>query len=62
MMGNLFLIIDDDVDDVELFCEALAEINENLYCVYAYNADYAWNYLKNTPENLLIFFSIFIFP
>ena len=49
-MEKLLLIVDDDTDDIEFFCDALKEIDEDYFCVYAYNADYAWNYLMK-PEN-----------
>src|SRR3954453_21689404 len=49
-MGKVILIVDDDIDDAELLCEALEEIAEDIHCVYAYNANYGWDYLKNTEQ------------
>jgi len=31
----VFLIIDDDVEDVELFCEAANEVSDHIYCLSA---------------------------
>jgi CheY-like chemotaxis protein len=50
-MGNphLIMIIDDDEDDVELFCDAVKEINHDVQCVSASNGEDALN--KLTREN-----------
>jgi CheY-like chemotaxis protein len=46
-MQKRLLLIDDDPDDVELFCEAVKEIG-NAECNYTYNANDAIEFLKNT--------------
>lgn len=33
----LILIVDDDAEDIELFCEAINEIDSDISCVEAYN-------------------------
>jgi CheY-like chemotaxis protein len=33
----IILIVDDDAEDIELFCEAVSEINTSISCVEAYN-------------------------
>jgi len=42
------LIVDDDPDDIQLFCEALAEINETIHCFSATNGEEALQLLKAT--------------
>jgi CheY-like chemotaxis protein len=42
------MIIDDDPDDSELFCETIHEINENIACIPAANGLEALVYLKKT--------------
>lgn len=41
------LNIDDDLDDRELFCEALSEIDSSLQCIAASSAEEALQLLKN---------------
>ncbi|MDB5250101.1 MAG: response regulator receiver protein [Segetibacter sp.] len=41
------LIIDDDADDKEMFCEVVAEIGANISCVMASGAQEALHLLKN---------------
>lgn len=33
----IILIVDDDPEDIELFCEAVSEIDKSISCVEAYN-------------------------
>ena len=33
----IILIVDDDAEDIELFCEAVAEIDRTISCIEAYN-------------------------
>src|SRR5436305_15159844 len=40
------LIIDDDPDDIQFFCEAVAEINEAFHCFSAANGEEALQLLK----------------
>ncbi len=44
---NKILIIDDDSDDVEIFCEAIAEINPAIKCESAENGEEALRLLRN---------------
>lgn len=40
------LIVDDDAEDIELFTEAVLEIDENIHCVEAYNGIEALKVLR----------------
>ena len=42
------LIVDDDPDDIQLFCEAVAEINGTFPCISAGNGEEALQLLKAT--------------
>ena len=44
---NRILIIDDDSDDVEILCEAIAEINPAIKCESAENGEVALKLLRN---------------
>jgi CheY-like chemotaxis protein len=48
-MGRTVLIVDDDVDDRDFFCEALNEIDRSIQCVCATNGYEALNIL-NQPD------------
>ena len=37
MKARIFLLVDDDADDIELFCEALTEIDNSILCYFASN-------------------------
>src|SRR4030095_5061390 len=43
---KILLIVDDDSDDIQLFCEAVAEINETFHCFSADNGEEALQLLK----------------
>src|SRR4030095_14758078 len=45
---KILLIVDDDSDDIQLFCEAVAEINETFHCFSAGNGEEALQLLKST--------------
>ena len=47
---NTIFIVDDDADDVELFCEAARKINANLKCLAFKNGQEVLDYLKITVE------------
>ena len=49
LTANKIMIIDDDADDVELFCEALNEIDKNIECTCAHNGQEALK-LLNKPD------------
>jgi CheY-like chemotaxis protein len=52
-----FLIIDDDTDDVQLFCEAVYEINESYRCLTATNAEEGLQLLRDaiiTPDFIFL--------
>src|SRR4030095_16900984 len=44
---KILLIVDDDSDDIQLFCEAVAEINETFHCFSAGNGEEALQLLKS---------------
>jgi len=41
------MIVDDDEDDRELFCEAVSLISDDLKCVDAHDGEYALQYLRD---------------
>ena len=52
----VFFIADDDPDDQELFIKALKEINDQCFCITAFNGEEALDRLldeKNTPPDLI---------
>ncbi len=51
MGKKIILLADDDIDDTEMFCEALTIIDEGIVCHCAVNGDKAINIL-NELENL----------
>lgn len=54
---NYILIVDDDEDDVNVFCEALKEVSPELHCEYAFNAHEALKKLLELtilPELILL--------
>jgi CheY-like chemotaxis protein len=57
-MGRIVLIIDDDVDDRDFFCEALSEIDTSIKCVCATNGYEALNILSQpdvtTPDYIFL--------
>lgn len=48
-MQKRLLLVDDDPDDIELFCEAVEEIGE-IDCNYSYTAIEAIEFLNNASE------------
>lgn len=53
MSKKIILLADDDRDDAEMFCEALADIDESIICHCAENGDQALKMLNShdkTPE------------
>lgn len=46
----VILNIDDDKDDLEIFCDAIKEINPEIKCVAKQSAEEALNYLMNTDK------------
>ena len=56
-MKKTIMIIDDDPDDVQLFCEAVAEIDPLYNCLVAYNGEEALKLLQNintTPDFIFL--------
>lgn len=59
MNKKIILLADDDRDDIEMFCEALEMVNENVICECAENGDQAWRMLNDNNEKpQLIFLDI----
>jgi CheY-like chemotaxis protein len=56
-MPKKILLIDDDPDDVELFCEASEEIGD-IECNYCYTAEDAKAFLNNSQKPDYIFLDV----
>lgn len=52
MKATRFLIVDDDMEDQELFIDAVKEVDNSIECISAYNGQEALNFLKNDPSLL----------
>ena len=50
MDKKLLLLADDDIDDTEMFCEALAVVDENIICYCAKNGSEALRILNDLNE------------
>jgi CheY-like chemotaxis protein len=50
MDKKLILLADDDLDDTEMFCEALEDIDESIVCLCAANGKEALNILQDIDE------------
>ena len=50
MEKKVILLADDDIDDTEMFCEALADINQNIICKCADNGMMALEILQTLEE------------
>lgn len=50
MSKKIILLADDDQDDTEMFCEALADIDENIICYCAENGSKALKVLEKQDE------------
>jgi len=49
-MGKTLLLIDDDADDIEMFCDAVVEIDEKNHCLWASNGKEALEILKSNKQ------------
>lgn len=49
---KVIMIVDDDADDIDFFCDALAEIDNSLECISARGGEEALNLLENSLDNL----------
>ena len=52
-MSNEFLLVDDDSDDTELFCEALNEIDHSVHCHFALDGEEALSLLQEIKPNVI---------
>jgi CheY-like chemotaxis protein len=50
-------VVDADADDVELFCEAILEVNPTIGCVFAKNGREAFDLLQTTTEKPFLIFT-----
>lgn len=57
-MDIIFLLIDDDADDSELFREALSEVDTDIVLYCAVNGEEALKRLKEIPQPSLLFLDI----
>jgi len=55
-MKKIILLADDDSDDTEMFCEALADIDQNSICHCAANGSEALNILNELEEKPKLIF------
>jgi CheY-like chemotaxis protein len=53
-MGKTILLIDDDTDDTEIFCEALRDVRRDLICVTMSNGPKAFEFLNQSAATDLI--------
>jgi CheY-like chemotaxis protein len=51
------LIVDPDPDDVELFCEAVLEVNPKMGCVFSKDGKVAFDLLRTSTEKPTIIFT-----
>lgn len=51
-MNKTFFIVDDDLDDQELFIEAVSEVDKSISCISASNCEEALDLLKNRKIDL----------
>lgn len=56
MDKKIILLADDDMDDTEMFCEALIDIDEKIICHCAYNGSDAMNILTGLNEKPQLIF------
>lgn len=54
LMSNskVILIIDDDPDDTELFCDAVKEVDESIKCIFVNNAQDAFKLLSAKDSSM----------
>jgi len=52
-MVNGFLLVDDDSDDSELFCEALHEVDTSIHCHFALDGNEALNMLQEINPSVI---------
>ncbi|HEY9559268.1 MAG TPA: response regulator [Anseongella sp.] len=52
MKATRFLIVDDDVEDQELFIDAVKEVDDTIECISVYNGEEALNFLNSNPSPL----------
>ena len=50
LKNNIIMIVDDDEDDRELFCEAIDSIDLDLTCVHLENGEKALQYLQDDEK------------
>jgi CheY-like chemotaxis protein len=62
VFATTILVIDDDQDDVELFVDAVKEINSSVICEYAYNASDALVMLETAEPLPDIIFLDLVMP
>lgn len=51
MNKKIILLADDDLDDTEMFCEALEDVNDNIICHCAFNGNEAMKILDGLDQN-----------
>jgi CheY-like chemotaxis protein len=51
------LIVDPDPDDIELFCEAVLQVNPEMGCLFSKNGQDAWETLQFKEEKPVLIFT-----
>ena len=49
---KIIMIVDDDADNIEFFCDALSEIDPAIKCISARGGEEALTLLKNNPRQV----------
>jgi DNA-binding NtrC family response regulator len=57
MKSGPIIVVEDDIDDKEIFEAALGELKFSNKIIWFNNCDDAWNYLKTTTDSPFIIFS-----
>jgi CheY-like chemotaxis protein len=50
--SQTIMIVDDDDDDIELFCEALKDVDQTIECICASNGEEAFNKLNQEDTSI----------
>jgi len=57
LISMYILIVDSDPDDVELFCEAVVQVNPTIGCIFSKNGKVAFDLLQTSTEKPKIIFT-----
>lgn len=51
-MPKIIMIVDDDADNIDFFCDALSEIDPSIHCIGIKGGEEAIDFLKSNSSNL----------